>query len=104
MPDSHAIKVVIRAPDGRFLKGQPKDRSFTTDRAEARVFDYVRDGIAEQLDELRVDQGIQWVAEPIDPRERYEVCDSCGKRVMSFKAYYDGRRYLCPECRPRTGI
>jgi hypothetical protein len=96
--DRHAIKVIIRSPDGKFVKGEPKEWTFTENRAEARVFDYVGDCIAEQLDELRTDHGIQWVAEPIDPRERYEVCDGCGKRVMAFKAFFDGRLYCCPDC------
>ena len=98
MDDKHAIKVVIRGPDGRFLKGAPEDWSFTEDRTEARVFDFVRDCIAEQLEILRQDRGIQWEAEPIDPRERYEICDQCGKRVMAFRAFFDGQCYLCPEC------
>lgn len=98
MDERHAIKVIIQAPDGRFLKGEPNAWAFTTDPAEARVFDYVGDCIAEQLEGLRQDRGLEWTAVPVDPRERYEVCDLCGQRVMAFKVFFDGKRYLCPEC------
>ncbi len=103
MNDNHAIKVVLRRSDGKYLSGQEDAWSFTDELAEARVFDYVGDRIPEQLASLQNQCGLPLVAVATDPRERYELCDACGHRIMSFKALFDGQRYLCPECRRRQG-
>jgi hypothetical protein len=73
--------------------------AFTQDRAAARVFDYDSDRIEEQLGKLEREFGLILAAVPVDSRDRYEVCDRCGKPAPSFRTYYDGRRYLCPACR-----
>ncbi|HWH71609.1 MAG TPA: hypothetical protein VNT26_19710 [Candidatus Sulfotelmatobacter sp.] len=102
MSDPRAIKVVLRGPDGRYVAGHQGAWIFTEDRAQARVFDYLADRIAEQLELLHKNQGIIWTVVPVDPRERYEICDHCGHRVMTFKVFFDGRQYLCPDCRIKT--
>jgi hypothetical protein len=104
MPDRHTIKVMLRNSTGQFLAGHQRAWSLTEDRAKAKVFDYLRDHIAEQLEALQKDSGITWAVVPVDPRERYETCDRCGQKAMSFKVFFDGREYLCPECRNREAM
>ncbi len=97
--EPHAIHVVLQNCEGRYLAGQTGSWSFSDHLDQARVFDYVADHIPEQLEILEQSHGITLIALPLDPRERYESCDRCGARLMAFKIYYDGRQYLCPECR-----
>jgi hypothetical protein len=98
MNELHAIKVILRNQEGNYLAGDFEHGEFTDDRAKARVFDYVQDRVREQLDSMRAARGSAWVAVRLDPREAYEICDRCGRRVMSFRALFDGARYLCDEC------
>ncbi len=99
MEESRGIKVIIRSPDGRYVSGHQEAWSLTPDSSKARVFDFVADHIAEQLESLRHSHGPTWVAVPVDPRERYEICDLCGQRVMAPKIFFDGRQFLCFECK-----
>ncbi len=99
MEDPRGIKVIIRSPDGRYIAGHQEAWSLTADTSKARVFDFVADHIAEQLESLRHSHGLMWVAVPVDPRERYEVCDLCGQRVMAMRTFYDGRQFLCLDCK-----
>ena len=96
----HAIHVVLRDGYGRYLGGHKDAWVFTEDFREARVFDFVADHIAEQLDALRCNQGFQLNVIAVDPAERYEVCDICGQRSMPYSTFFDGRKYFCPDCRP----
>jgi hypothetical protein len=97
------LKVVLRNAEGKYLTGDRGAWTFTGDRAAARVFDYLADHIDEQLGILEKDHGMILAAVPVEPRERYEVCDRCGQAWMSFKIFFDGHRYLCPECRAQKG-
>jgi hypothetical protein len=99
MNDRHAIHVVIRNFCGQYLAGNQGAWVFSNHLEQARIFDYVADRIPEQLALLERDHGLILDVVPIDPRERYETCDHCGKQVMAFRAYFNGREYLCPECR-----
>lgn len=105
MDDLHAIKVLIRNPEGKFLAGHEDGWWFTDDRARARVFDYLSDHIGEQLELLRDTGGRGWSVVPIDPKEIHEVCDQCGRYFLSFRVFFDGQHYTCAECRAagRTG-
>jgi hypothetical protein len=96
--DSHAIKVILQDREGRYLAGNMTQAEFTDERAKARVFDYVQDRVREQIELLHKTHGTTWVAVRVDPREAYEICDLCGRRVMSFKALFDGTRFVCAEC------
>ncbi len=104
MNDPLCIRVVIRNEDGAYLAGGPDGWEFTQDRSKARVFDYLRDRVAEQLSLIEEADGKSWVAVRLDPREAYEVCDRCGARVMSFKAYFDGKEFFCPACRSAARV
>ncbi len=99
MNDRHAIHVVIQNFNGQYLAGHQGAWVFSSNLEDARVFDFVADHIPEQLEILKSRHGLDLAAVPVDPRERYESCDRCGDRVMSFRIFFDGKEYLCPDCR-----
>jgi formylmethanofuran dehydrogenase subunit E len=99
MNDPHAIRVLLRNAEGKYLAGTGLQGELTEDRARAAVFDYLRDRVAERLEMMQGLHGTTWRPVLVDPREVCEVCDRCGQRVMSFKAFFDGRQFLCPACR-----
>ncbi|HEY5911308.1 MAG TPA: hypothetical protein VJA21_11965 [Verrucomicrobiae bacterium] len=100
MTEPHAIHVVLQSWDGKYLAGQTGAWSFSDQIDQARVFDYIADRIPEQLEKLEQGHGISLAVLPLDPRARFETCDRCGERMMAFRIYFDGKEYLCPECRP----
>lgn len=100
MRQRHAIHVVLRDGYGRYLAGHRNEWVFTDDFSEARIFDFVGDHIAEQLDALHRNHGLQLNVIAVDPLDRYEICDVCGNRAMPYSTYFDGTKYFCPDCRP----
>jgi hypothetical protein len=96
--ERHAIHVVLRDGCGRYLSGQRNTWSFTEDFAQARVFDFIRDRIADQLDALSREHGLVLTVIAVDPLERYEICDACGQRAMPYSIFFDGKNFLCPGC------
>lgn len=99
MNDREAVKVLIVNDDGLYLAGTAFQWEFTDDRAKARVFDYDADEVAERIELVRKAQGKVWIAVRVDPREVYEFCDRCGRRARAFKTFFDGRQFLCGDCR-----
>jgi len=102
MKDRDAVKVLIVNDDGQYLAGTAIAWEFTEDRSRAKVFDYVRDRVAEQIDLVRRAHGKVWIAVKLDPREAYEFCDRCGCRIVAYRAYFDGTQFLCADCRDLT--
>ena len=98
MQEHHAIKVLLRSLDGKYLAGHRGAWTFAEDRKDAHVFDYVADRIPEQLEALECRHGLVLTAVALDPRDRYEVCDRCGRKMMSLKTFFDGNHYLCLDC------
>ena len=98
MDERHAIHVVLRDNCGRYLAGKRNMWVFTEDFTQARVFDFVRDRIAAQIDALNREHGLALSIVAVDPLERYEVCDKCGNRAMPYSIFFDGRNYFCPGC------
>jgi hypothetical protein len=103
MNELPVIRVFIRDLDGRYLAGEGSEWSFTTDITRARIFDYLQDQVAEQLDRVWKELGMVWGAVPADLRDASEVCDLCGRRTRTLQAFFDGHRFLCPECRNGKG-
>ena len=99
MNDREAVKVLIVNDDGQYLSGTATHWEFTDDRSEARVFDYLGDRVAETIELIRRAHGRVWIAVKLDPREVYEFCDRCGRRMRAFRTYFDGQRFLCRDCR-----
>jgi len=96
---AHDIKVLIRNAEGKYLAGTVHSGQLTENRAEAAVFDYLRDQVPEQIQALTRTSGLAWKAVGADPHEAWEICDLCGRRVMSIKAFFDGDKFLCADCR-----
>ncbi len=102
MREPHAIHVVLRDGYGRYLAGQKNTWSFTEEFTEARVFDFVTDRIAEQVEVLRRNHGLELAIIAVDPLDRYEICDVCGHHAMAYSTFFDGTHYFCPDCRPQA--
>jgi hypothetical protein len=99
MNDAAVVKVLIVNEEGHYLAGTATHWEFTEDRTRARVFDYDRDHVAEQIRLVRKAHGTVWVAVRLDPSEAFEFCDWCGCRMTAWRAFFDGRQFLCPDCR-----
>lgn len=104
MNDREAIKVLIVNDDGQYLAGTATEWQFTEDRTRARVFDYVGDRVAEQIELVRRAHGRVWIAVKLDPLEVYEFCDRCGCRMRAFRAFFDGQQFLCSDCKATVPI
>jgi len=98
MNDGEAVKVLIVNDDGLYLAGTAFNWEFTDSRSKARVFDYHRDRVEERIELVRKAQGKVWVAVRVDPREVYEYCDRCGRRMRPLRTFFDGHEFLCADC------
>ncbi len=99
MTVGNALFVRIRNSEGKYLGGEAKKMDFFDDINKAIVFDCRRDHIEQQIEYIRITQGITLEAVPVDPKEIHETCDGCGRMAMSFQLFFDGKQYLCGECR-----
>jgi hypothetical protein len=97
--ESPDIKVFIRTPRGKYLAQDANGLFFTEDRSAAVVFDYRGDSVPEQLEMIGKTYGIALAAEPVPPEEIYETCDRCRDLFMPFMIFFDGKRFLCFDCR-----
>ncbi len=97
--ESEVIKVLIVNDEGQYLAGTATYWEFTDDRTRARVFDYLGDHVAEQIELVRRVHGLVWIAVRLDPSEAFEFCDRCGARVVNIRAWFDGKNFFCSECR-----
>ena len=95
------MKVRIRNSEGKYLAGKDAGWGFSEDASKAVVFDYVAHRIEEQLEIIRQSQGLNLQAEEVDPIEVLESCDRCHSWFSPFSIFFDGRTFLCTECRPR---
>jgi hypothetical protein len=93
------VKVLIVNDDGQYLAGTATHWEFTDDRTQARVFDYLGDRVAETIELIRKAHGRVWIAVKLDPGEVYEFCDRCGCRMRAYRMYFDGRQFLCMDCK-----
>ncbi len=100
--DGPDIKVLILNGEGKYLTGDRKNWFFTADRTAAVVLYHRADHVAEQLEALRRTQGIMLEAVPVPLQEIYEACDRCKELFMPSMVFFDGRRFLCAECRGRA--
>ena len=99
MNDREAVKVFIVNDDGQYLAGTATEWEFTDDRSKAAVFDYLGDRVAERIELVRKVHGRVWIAVRLDPREVYEFCDRCGRRMRASRTFFDGQQFLCADCR-----
>ena len=101
--DPHAIRVLLRNPEGLYLAGTEQAARFTPHPAEARVFDFLADQVAARIEGDCAQHGLVWTVVRADPRAGFETCDRCGRQVMAFKVVFDGRAFLCADCRSQAG-
>ena len=93
------IKVFIRNPQGKYLAQDANGLFFTNDRSAAIVLNYRADSVPEQLETIQQTQGVVLAADPVPPEEIYETCDRCKELFMPFMTFFDGKRFLCSDCR-----
>jgi hypothetical protein len=96
------IKVFIRSASGKYLAQDDNGLFFTEDRSAALVFDYRADSVPEQLETIQRVHGMALAADPVPPEEIYESCDRCKDLFMPYMTYFDGKQFLCAECRRRA--
>jgi hypothetical protein len=99
MGDVQNLKVRIRNEEGKYLSISLREVWFTDDPKKAQVFDYHRHHVAEQLQDLKTSCGMVLEAEPIEPTEIFESCDLCNRLAMPFFLFFDGKNFLCRDCR-----
>jgi hypothetical protein len=103
------IKVFIRNAQGHYLAEDAHGLFFTHDRSAAIVLNFQGDRVQEQLDTIQKMQGLRLTPDPVPPEEIYETCDRCKELFLPFMTHFDGKRFLCDECRKwvaehRSGI
>jgi hypothetical protein len=96
------IKVVLRTPDGHYLAGGPVEWDFTDDLGEAAVFNYLADEIETQIAAIEKSNGLALEAVHVEAHELCETCDRCREIVLPTIAFFDGKRFLCPDCNRET--
>jgi hypothetical protein len=96
------IRVFIRNARGKYLAQDANGLFFTEDHSAALVFSYRSDCVSEQIEMIGTKHGIALTAEPVPPEEIYETCDRCQDLFMPFMTFFDGKQFLCPDCRRRA--
>ena len=95
------IKVFVRNARGKYLAQDANGLFLTEGRSAAMVFNYRSDRVPEQLEMIQKTHGIALAADPVPPEEIYETCDRCHELFAPFMLYFDGRQFLCGDCRRR---
>ena len=96
------IKVFIRNARGKYLAQDDHGVFFTEDRSAALVFSYLSDSVPEQIATIGRMHGMVLTADPVPPEEIYETCDRCKDLFMPSMTYFDGKLFLCADCRRRS--
>ena len=96
-PDSS--KVVIRTTEGRYLGGDVNNLRLVNDVYGAVLLDPTEIRMEETLLELRNVTGLVFEALPLKLEEVFETCDGCGQMVIPLMAFFDGKKFLCLDCR-----
>jgi hypothetical protein len=93
------IKVFIRNAQGKYLAQDANGLFFTDDRSAAIILDYDADEVPKQLAVIQRAQGVSLAADPVPLEEVYETCDRCKELFIPFMTFFDGKRFLCADCR-----
>jgi hypothetical protein len=96
------IKVFIRTVRGKYLAEDANGLLFTENRSAALILNYRADRVVEQLEMIGRTHGIALAADPVPPEEIYETCDRCKELFMPFMTFFDGKQFLCADCRSRA--
>jgi hypothetical protein len=100
-PSNAAVdfKVFLCNPRGMYLAQDDNGLFFSNDRSAAIILNYKADNVADQLESLRQTHGIQLTADPVPVGEIYETCDRCKELFMPWMTFFDGKHFLCNDCR-----
>jgi len=93
------IKVFLCNARGMFLAQDVNGLFFSNDRGAAIILNYRSDNVAQQLESLRQTHGVHLVADPVPVGEIYEICDRCKELFMPWMTFFDGKSFLCGDCR-----
>jgi len=93
------IKVFIRTARGKYLAQDENGLFFTENRSAALILNYQADRVLEQLEMIGRTHGIALAPDPVPPEEIYETCDRCKELFMPFMTFFDGKQFLCADCR-----
>ena len=96
------IKVFIRNAHGKYLAQDANGLFFSEDRSAAIVLSHRADAVPEQIELIGKTCGIPLIAEPVPPQDIYETCDRCKDLFMPFMTFFDGKQFLCADCRSRS--
>ena len=102
LSESPDIKVFIRNTRGQYLAQDANGLFFTETRSAALILNYRADRVPEQLEMIGKTYGITLSADPVPPEEIYETCDRCKDLFMPYMTFFDGKQFLCIECRRRA--
>ena len=91
--------MLVQTLDGRYLTGEGEAWTLTNDWAKAAILDFPALHLADKLKTIPNAAENIFVLVPFDAFSPYETCDRCGRRVRSWKTFFDGRQFLCPQCR-----
>ncbi len=95
------FKVFIRDARGRYLAEDDYGLFFSSDRTRAMILNYRADRVEAQLETILKSEGVALRADPVPPEEIYETCDRCQELFLPFMISFDGKNFLCPDCRQR---
>lgn len=98
MNEGSEIRVVLRGSEG-YLAGNPQDLEFTDDLCQAAVFDFLADEIESELKLIRRAGGEVLEVIPVAQGDLAETCDRCQRTLAPRFAFFDGKQFLCPDCR-----
>ena len=95
------IRVFIRNAGGKYLAQDNNGLFLTDDRSAALIFNYQSDRVQEQIELIHKTHNVALAADPVPAAEIYETCDRCKDLFMPFMTYFDGKQFLCADCRKR---
>jgi ubiquinone/menaquinone biosynthesis C-methylase UbiE len=96
------IKVFIQDADGKYLAGDATNWFFSEDNSRAIVLNYKADHVPEQLERIQQAHRVVLKAVPVPLADIYETCDRCKELFVPFMTFFDGKQFLCAECRSRA--
>lgn len=99
MNERRILKVRLRNANGDYLAARGGQWEFDPDVRRAVVLDYLEDRVGQQLELLEKNLGLALQAVPLPPWEIYETCDRCECLLAPVETFFDGKEFLCPECR-----
>lgn len=92
------FKVTLVNAKGQHLAQDDNGIFFSGDRSRAMVFSYYADRIQEQIELLSRTETVHLAAEPVPIDEVYERCDGCAELFHPTMIWFDGSKFMCPEC------